>query len=236
MRRTRARVRSSCCGHFARRARRASVSLSLGRIAVREPPASTLIVAAASDSSCFSPLASCWAAAAAAKPFGRMLLPRFARRARRPISLSSGRPLPASRYALIAAAALALLALRSAAATAAAKPLGRMLLPPRFAPAARSTSAFFSLFTAARAACDSSSTFFCHRCRRGAAPVPLSSKLVAPGKCKEAEGVCSLSRQYLVSVRLWMPLLPHSFPRAGFARIKTAASRRRARRGEPWRL
>ena len=56
MRRTRARVRSSCCGHFARRARRASVSLSLGRIAVREPPASTLIVAAASDSSCFSPL------------------------------------------------------------------------------------------------------------------------------------------------------------------------------------
>ena len=56
MRRTRARVRSSCCGHFARRARRASVSLCLGRIAVREPPASTLIVAAASDSSCFSPL------------------------------------------------------------------------------------------------------------------------------------------------------------------------------------
>ena len=165
-----------------------------------------------------------------------MLLPRFARRARRPISLSSGRPLPASRYALIAAAALALLALRSAAATAAAKPLGRMLLPPRFAPAARSTSAFFSLFTAARAACDSSSTFFCHRFRRGAAPVPLSSKLVAPGKCKEAEGVCSLSRQYLVSVRLWMRLLPHSFPRAGFARIKTAASRRRARRGEPWRF
>ena len=182
------------------------------------------------------PSASCWAVAAAAKPFGRMLLLRFARRARRPISFSSGRPLPASRYALIAAAALALLALRSAAATAAAKPLGRMLLPPRFAPAARSNSAFLSLFTAARAACDSSSTFFCHRFRRGAAPVPLSSKLVAPGKCEEAEGVCSLSRQYLVSVRLWMPLLPHSFPRAGFARIKTAASRRRARRGEPWRL
>ena len=135
------------------------------------------------------PSASCWAAAAAAKPFGRMLLPRFARRARRPISLSSGRPLPASRYALIAAAALALLALRSAAATAAAKPLGRMLLPPRFAPSLSLALCTLSLSLSGRRSIDAGRRCATQDGRYGRIRAgSLTSERRTPGRFRVGQG------------------------------------------------
>ena len=178
------------------------------------------------------PSASCWAVAAAAKPFGRMLLLRFARRARRPISFSSGRPLPASRYALIAAAALALLALRSAAAAAAAaKPLGRMLLPPRFAPAARSISLFLSLFTAA-----------CEPPEPPLTPLPPSFATAAAVEARNRTTLTTSPHPIFiasspVSSRRLLSALLLSLSLEG--RRKTAASRGRVRLDElgwPWRL